>query len=57
MILTGIRGGHMISDRGGRDFLGIKLFQKLGTNFKKKGNKTQEKRKQNSRKMNKTQEK
>ena len=31
-----IRGGHRISARWGRDFLGTKLFQELGTNIKKK---------------------
>ena len=30
------RGGHRISTRGGRHFLGAKLFQKLGTNLKRK---------------------
>ena len=33
----------MISARGGRDFLGTKLFQELGTNLKKK-DQTQENR-------------
>ena len=32
-----IRGGHKISARRWRDFLGTKLFQELGTVLKKKG--------------------
>ena len=35
-----IRGGHRISGRGGRDLLGTKLFQELGTNLKKKAKKS-----------------
>ena len=49
------RGGHKISARGGRDFLG-KLIQELETNLNKKDQKSRKKKK-NSRKRNKTQEK
>ena len=37
-----IRAGNRISARGGRDFLGTRLFQELGTN-KEKGSKLKKK--------------
>ena len=51
------RGGYRISARegsggGGRDFLGTKLFQELGTNVKKKDQNSR-KKVQNSRKREK----
>ena len=56
------RGGHRISAKGGRNLLGRKLFQKFGTNLKKKGTNLKKKGtklkkdEQHSRKKNKTQE-
>ena len=52
-----VRGGHRISARGGGgEFLGTKLFHKLGTNLKKK-NQNSRKKVQKSRKRSKTPQK